>query len=90
VTQQIKSVSEDIKERLLTRIKCSPSFALQIDESIDVAGSPQLLALKNPFMKISCSVDSSHTGLQEVAMFKAVKIFLGRIMSPSVRMEKQL
>jgi hypothetical protein len=32
-----------IKEQLLTRIKCSPKFALQIDQSTDVAGLAQLL-----------------------------------------------
>jgi hypothetical protein len=36
-------MSEDIKELLLTRIKCSPKSALQIDESTDVAGLAQLL-----------------------------------------------
>lgn len=38
VMLRIESVSEDIKEHLLTGIKCSPKFGLQIDESIDVAG----------------------------------------------------
>jgi hypothetical protein len=36
-------VSKDIKEQLLTRIKCSPKCPLQIDESTDAAGSAQLL-----------------------------------------------
>jgi hypothetical protein len=36
-------MSEHVKEQLLTRIKCSPVFALQIDESTDVAGLAQLL-----------------------------------------------
>jgi hypothetical protein len=43
VMQQIESMSEDIKEQLLTQIKCSPKFSLQIIESTDVAGLPQLL-----------------------------------------------
>jgi hypothetical protein len=43
VIQHTESMSEDIKEQLLTRIKCSPKFALQIDESTDVAGLTQLL-----------------------------------------------
>jgi hypothetical protein len=38
VKRHIESTSEDIKEQLLTRIKCSPKFGLQIDESTDVAG----------------------------------------------------
>jgi hypothetical protein len=42
VMPRIESMSEDIKEQLLVRIKCSPKFALQIDESRDVAGSDQL------------------------------------------------
>jgi hypothetical protein len=36
-------MSDDIKEQLLVRIKCSPKSALQIDESTDVAGLVQLL-----------------------------------------------
>jgi hypothetical protein len=43
VMRRIESVSEDIKEQLLTRIKCSPKCALQIDELTDVAGLAQLL-----------------------------------------------
>jgi hypothetical protein len=43
VMRRIESRSEDIKEQLLTRIKCSPKFALQIDESIYVAGLAQPL-----------------------------------------------
>jgi hypothetical protein len=39
----MESISEDIKGQLLTRIKCSPEFAPQIDESTDVAGFAQLL-----------------------------------------------
>jgi hypothetical protein len=36
-------MSEDIKEQLLTRIKCNPKSALQFDESTDLAGLAQLL-----------------------------------------------
>jgi hypothetical protein len=36
-------MSEDIKEQLLTRIKCNKKCAHQIDESADVAGLAQLL-----------------------------------------------
>jgi hypothetical protein len=43
VMRRIESMSKDIKEQLLTRIKCSPKFALQIDESTDAAGLDQLL-----------------------------------------------
>jgi hypothetical protein len=43
IMRHIESMSEDIKEQLLTRIKCSPKFALQIDESTDVAGLAQPL-----------------------------------------------
>jgi hypothetical protein len=42
VMRSIALMSEDIKEQLLTRIKCSPKFALQIDKSPD-DGLPQLL-----------------------------------------------
>jgi hypothetical protein len=43
VMRRIESVSEDIDEQLLTRIKCSPIFLLEIDELTDVASLPQLL-----------------------------------------------
>jgi hypothetical protein len=43
VMRRIESMSKDIKEQLLTRIKCSPKCALQIDESTYVAGLAQLL-----------------------------------------------
>jgi hypothetical protein len=41
--QCTESVSQNIKEQLLTKIKCCPKFAFQIDESSDVGGLPQLL-----------------------------------------------
>jgi tetrahydromethanopterin S-methyltransferase subunit F len=60
VMRRIESVSEDIKEQLLTRFKCSPIFALQIDESTDVAGLAQLLlsdtVSKKTSRNSSCSV----------------------------------
>jgi hypothetical protein len=43
VMRRTELMSKDIKEQLLTRIKYGPKFALQIDESTDVAGLPQLL-----------------------------------------------
>jgi hypothetical protein len=43
VKRCIDSMSEDIKEQLLTRIKCSPIFALKIYKSTDVAGLAQPL-----------------------------------------------
>jgi hypothetical protein len=43
VMQRIESMSEYIKEQLLTRIKCSPKFSLQINESTGIAGLAQLL-----------------------------------------------
>jgi hypothetical protein len=36
-------MSEEIKKELLTQVKCSPKFAIQIDESTDTAGLPQPL-----------------------------------------------
>jgi hypothetical protein len=41
--RHIESMSEDIKEQLLTGIKWSPEPALQIDDTTDVAGLAQLL-----------------------------------------------
>jgi hypothetical protein len=43
VVRQTESVSEYIKEHLLTQIKCSPKSAFQIDKSINAVGLPQLL-----------------------------------------------
>jgi hypothetical protein len=53
-------MSEDIKEQLLTRIKCRPKFALQINKSTDIAGLAQLLL----FVRY-CFEES----IQEVFMF---------------------
>jgi hypothetical protein len=41
--QYIESLSQDTKERLLTRIECSPKCSLLVDESTDGAGLDQLL-----------------------------------------------
>jgi hypothetical protein len=41
-TMMWQTESEGIEEQLLTQVKCSPKFAIQIDESTDVAGLPQL------------------------------------------------
>jgi hypothetical protein len=41
--QRIESILEATKEQMLTRIKCSPKFTFQIDESTDVTGLPQML-----------------------------------------------
>jgi tetrahydromethanopterin S-methyltransferase subunit F len=49
--RRIESMSEDIKEQLLTRIKRSPKFALQVDESTDVAGLGKLLVLSDTVSK---------------------------------------
>jgi hypothetical protein len=53
-------MSEDVKKQLLTRIKFSPKFAFQIDESTDVAGLAQLYlsdtVSKKTSRKSSCSV----------------------------------
>jgi hypothetical protein len=72
--RRIESMSEDFKEQLLTRIKCSPKFALQTNESTHVAGLPQLClshtTLNKTFMKISCSVDTERTTGSDT--FKAV------------------
>jgi tetrahydromethanopterin S-methyltransferase subunit F len=49
--RRIESISEDIMQQLLTRIKRSPKFALRIDESTDVAGLGQPLALQILFRR---------------------------------------
>jgi hypothetical protein len=43
VKRRTGSMSHNIKEHLLTRIKRRPKFAIQMDESTDVAGLPQQL-----------------------------------------------
>jgi hypothetical protein len=42
---------KDIKEQLLTRIKCNPKSALQIDESTDIAGLAQPLYFQILFLR---------------------------------------
>jgi hypothetical protein len=39
----IESLSEENKAQLLTRIKCSPKYVLQIEVATDAAGSDQVL-----------------------------------------------
>jgi hypothetical protein len=61
VMRRIQSMPEDNKEQLLTRIKCSPKFALQIDKSTDVAGLAHLLVFvrycfEKTSRKSTCSV----------------------------------
>lgn len=50
VIRRNESMSQDVKEQLLTGIKCSPKFPIQTDPSTDV-GSPDT-ALKKTFIKI--------------------------------------
>jgi hypothetical protein len=42
VMRRIESLCLDVKEQLLTQIKCSSKFSLQSSEAIDVAGLSQL------------------------------------------------
>jgi hypothetical protein len=70
VIRQIDSISEDIKEQLLTWIKCSPNLHLKFmnQQMLQVYLSYLCLsdtALKKTFRKISCSVNHSQTGQQE-------------------------
>jgi hypothetical protein len=51
VILRIGSVLEGIKEQLLTRIECSPTFALEIYELTDFAGLPQLLVFFRYYFK---------------------------------------
>jgi hypothetical protein len=68
-------MSHDIKKQLLTRIRCSPKFTLQIDQSTYVAAIAQLLVSvrlsKKTSRNSSCSVHSfqRYTGSD---IFKAV------------------
>jgi hypothetical protein len=69
VMRRIQSMSEDIKEHLLTRIKCSPKFALQIDKSTDVAGLAHLLefvryCFEKTSRKNTCSVCRFQRGVR--------------------------
>jgi hypothetical protein len=43
VMRRIELMPEDIKEQTITRIKCNPKFAVQLDESTGVASLLQLL-----------------------------------------------
>jgi hypothetical protein len=101
VMRRIESMSEHIKEQLLTRIKCSPKFALQIDESTDVAGLAQLLVFVRYFFEdntqeavMFCLPLSERCTGSDI--FKAVndyftaEIFLGQTASVSVQTEQQL
>jgi hypothetical protein len=61
VMRRIESMSEYTKEQVLTRIKCSSTFAHKIDESADVPGLAQLLefvryCFEENIQESSCSV----------------------------------
>jgi hypothetical protein len=43
IMRHIESLSEDFKEQLQPRFKCSPKYPVQVDELTDVAGFPELL-----------------------------------------------
>jgi hypothetical protein len=74
-------MSEDIKEQLLTRIKCSPKFAHQFDESRDVAGLAQLLETSGTVWKKICrKISEKYVGS---CMYKAVTF------SASLRRERE-
>jgi hypothetical protein len=101
VMRRTESVSEDIKEQLLSRIKRSPKFDLQIDESTDVAGLAQLLVfvtycfeenIQEEFM-FCLSLSERCTGndiFKEMNAISQQKIFLGKTASASVQTEQQL
>jgi hypothetical protein len=40
---RITEISDEMREQLLERIKKSPKFAIQLDESTDISNSGQLL-----------------------------------------------
>ena len=44
VKRRILHLDEDIEEQAVTRVRSSPAFAIQFDESIDVASLSQLIA----------------------------------------------
>ena len=58
VRSRISEMSEDILERVVAEVKASPYFALQWDESTDVASCEQLLAcvryMKGDSVKEDC------------------------------------
>ena len=43
VSRRISEMSSDIKEQLIHYIEISPHYALQLDESTDIAAQAQLL-----------------------------------------------
>jgi hypothetical protein len=101
VMRRTEPISEDIKEQLLTRIKCSPKFGLQIDESTDVAGLAKPLVfvrycfeenIQEKFM-FCLPLSDRRTGSD---VFKAVNDYFtaelqtGQTASASVQTEQQL
>jgi hypothetical protein len=71
VMRHVASLSDDIKKQRMTRRKCGPEFAFQIDESTDVAHLPQLClsdtVSKKTSRKSSRSVCRFQTDVQAVS-----------------------
>jgi hypothetical protein len=57
VHRRITSASQDVKEQLVSRILESKQFAIQLDESTDVAGQAQLIAYARYMSKDSMEED---------------------------------
>ena len=45
VKRRITDMSDDVLEQILTQVKASPFYSVQLDESTDIAGLPQLSVL---------------------------------------------
>uniref|UniRef100_A0A8C4GRW1 Zinc finger BED domain-containing protein 5 n=1 Tax=Dicentrarchus labrax TaxID=13489 RepID=A0A8C4GRW1_DICLA len=81
VARRISDMSNDIREQLISFIKKSPYYALQLDESTDIAGQAQLLTyvryLRDKTIEedvLFCRPLQSHTTGQ--AIFNVLDVFI--------------
>ncbi len=79
VARRIEDMSNDIREQLIEFVKKSPYYALQLDESTDIAGQAQLLTYVRYLRAIEedvlfCRPLQSHTTGE--AIFNVLDIFI--------------
>lgn len=87
IMRHIESLSEDFKEQLQPRFKCSPKYPVQVDELTDVAGFPELLV----FVRFLGRVLSERwTGTDILKVVSQKKVFVGQTAPAFVQAEQEL
>ena len=79
VKRRITDMSEDVLEQILTHVKESPFYSIQLDKSTDIAGLPQLsvfiryvnnAAVSEDLFVILQSIEIAHKGRRYFSMLE--------------------